>query len=74
MCEFEQRNLAIIEAIMLDLGVSDIEELPAKVHEIKLAAQHCVERTGYATRTELANAYADALLAKKRAKNASRSH
>jgi len=40
MCEYEQRNLAIIEAIMLDLGVSDIEELPAKVHEIKVAAQH----------------------------------
>jgi len=39
MCEYEQRNLAIIEAIMLDLGVSDIEELPAKVHEIKVAAQ-----------------------------------
>ena len=34
MCEYEQRNLAIIEAVMLDLGVSDIEELPVRVHEI----------------------------------------
>jgi len=35
-------------------------------------AQQSVQRTGLPTRTELANAYADALLAKKRAKIASR--
>jgi hypothetical protein len=34
MCEYEQRNLEIIEAVMLELGVSDIEELPAKVHQL----------------------------------------
>jgi len=35
----EERNLAIIETIMQELGVSDIEELPAKVHELKEAAE-----------------------------------
>ena len=39
MSTLEERNLAIIETIMLDLGVSDIEELPAKVHELKEAAE-----------------------------------
>lgn len=36
----EERNLAIIETVMQELGVSDIEELPAKVLELKAAAQH----------------------------------
>jgi hypothetical protein len=36
------------------------------------AAQQSAQRTGLPTRTELSNAYADALLAKKRAKTASR--
>ena len=36
----EERNLAIIETVMQELGVSDIEELPAKVIELKAAAQH----------------------------------
>ena len=35
----EERNLAIIETIMQELGVSDIEELPAKVIELKAATQ-----------------------------------
>ncbi len=30
----EERNLAIIESVMQELGVSDIEELPAKAHEL----------------------------------------
>lgn len=39
MCNsLEERNLAIIE-VMQELGVSDIEELPAKVHELKEAAE-----------------------------------
>lgn len=36
----EERNLAIIESVMLELGVSDIEELLAKVIELKESAQH----------------------------------
>jgi len=46
----EERNLAIIETVMLDLDVSDIEELPAKVHELKEAAQHGVHLTGLTPR------------------------
>jgi hypothetical protein len=41
----EERNLAIIEVIMLELGVSDIEELPAKVIELKNAAEQGVHLT-----------------------------
>lgn len=47
MCEYEQRNLAIIEEIMIELGVSDIEELPAKVREIKEAAEQNMHPTAF---------------------------
>lgn len=38
----EERNLAIIETVMNELGVSDIEELLAKVIELKVAAEHAL--------------------------------
>jgi hypothetical protein len=42
----EERNLAIIETVMQELGVSDIEELPAKVIELKAAAQQRLQSDG----------------------------
>jgi len=43
----EERNLAIIETVMLELGVSDIEELPAKVIELnEEATQLRLQLTG----------------------------
>ena len=44
----EERNLAIIETIMLELGISDIEELPAKVHELVESRRTQRAADGYA--------------------------
>ena len=38
----EDRNAAIIEVIMQELGVDDIEELPAAVMALKRAAEQSV--------------------------------
>lgn len=35
MSDFEQRNLAIIAEVMNELGVKDIEELPAEIRKLR---------------------------------------
>lgn len=70
LCNINEK--VIMPVIASDVGYKDVGICQPCLDEIMAAAQHQVRRTGYATRTELANAYADGLLAKRKAQNASR--
>ncbi len=65
LCNLNEK--VIMPVIASDVGYKDVGICQPCLDAIMAAAQPQVQRTGYATRTELALAMADALLAKRRA-------